>query len=1285
MTPFSRPQAINAPAAPGFRRAHRLAVLGLLAALLAGCSDGGGPAEPGATPPPPPPPPSNRAPLAAFTAAAAVAVGEPLVLDATGSSDADGDPLAYAWRFGDGAAGGGSRIAHTFAAPGRYTVALTVDDGRGGRTVLERAVDVNPGANAVAVVATLARVRDGAGAPLAGVSVSATVATPGVPGTPTASTNAQGEAVISTGTGVPVVLKFSKPGYADQWRNASLPAGAEDGWLEVVMQPREAPLVLASAAAGGALAGRDGARVVFEPGSLVDGTGNAVSGPVQVSITPVDVGRNLAAFPGRFAGTRPTGQQGLIVSYGTVEYALSAGGAPVQLAPGRKATIEIPVYTTLNLDGSEVRVGDSSPLWSLNERTGGWTEEGSGTVVASAASPSGLALRAEVTHFSWWNHDAWTGPGAKPKPRCKVDTNADGVLEDLTDTGHCWHIGTGLDLIDALPSGTGPGPDRARALRARISTDAQPTRRLPAFAAYDSTPTGGGKVLEVPANFDVMFRSYAANGTLFGMKVVNLGPGVEQEVEILLTPIADNPGTQAISLPYDRSFLLKAVGETDAFTFSADGASEYEIKVEAAPGSLIRGSAQVLGAASAPVASGSFSTSGGGFIGVVPAGVSGTVTVRVNAASSVPGAYRITVRRITAASGACLTTETLAMDAAALPLRVLRANSLHCWTLDVAAGEWLEIRNQQVFDGATGTISLRAPDGRVLASDPYGAAAGPTAAGMLLRMGLAEAGTYRVEITNTIATQALFQGLQARRLAGVQVLGATGSVTLTDVNGPSAVPRFVGLQRAAGSEPGALLTQGPARYTVYPSQQVTNSTSDVEILALAPPVAGMWPVVEFSRAVTGSATPVTVSLAPTTALGLDSNVSGTGPAAGSAAALFFEATAGTEISWGFASTGSSGAQLRLVAPSGTGAGGVLERDTLVRLAETGRYTVAVATPAGSSPAPYTVRVNTATPPVPLARSTGPAPIVLEGSLALGQVLRWSLPVLATDAISPLRVEALNSGFGALALLRNGNALIDRHRSGDAPTGPLWVTADGTWTLLLSTLNNPGGSLASQAGDWRLTVGQLAPLPLALDEAFSRTLAANEAVLLGLAPGATTPVRWCLRPTPATATVDLFSRNTTAELSPAHPGGDASLRHGIGTLAPGGNRVLMLARQPATASLRIVPNPTPDTLALGAAAVAGTTGPCRSGYHRFAGTPGTAYTARIEAGFEGTVRVHFQNSGTDWVSRGTTVSGLTRSLTAGGVTVHGFTLPTGIGAGTWIIEVEAAVGSGGSYTLQLSSP
>jgi hypothetical protein len=52
-----------------------------------------------------------------------------------------------------------------------------------------------------------------------------------------------------------------------------------------------------------------------------------------------------------------------------------------------------------------VAVGETIALWSLNAATGVWTQEGSGTVVASAASPSGRALRATITHFSWWNGD----------------------------------------------------------------------------------------------------------------------------------------------------------------------------------------------------------------------------------------------------------------------------------------------------------------------------------------------------------------------------------------------------------------------------------------------------------------------------------------------------------------------------------------------------------------------------------------------------------------------------------------------------------------------------------------------------------------------------------------------------------------------------------------------------------------------------------------------------------------------------------------------------------------
>jgi len=49
--------------------------------------------------------------------------------DGTGSSDPDGDPLTYAWDFGDGGTGTGATPNHTYAEAGIYDVCLTVNDG----------------------------------------------------------------------------------------------------------------------------------------------------------------------------------------------------------------------------------------------------------------------------------------------------------------------------------------------------------------------------------------------------------------------------------------------------------------------------------------------------------------------------------------------------------------------------------------------------------------------------------------------------------------------------------------------------------------------------------------------------------------------------------------------------------------------------------------------------------------------------------------------------------------------------------------------------------------------------------------------------------------------------------------------------------------------------------------------------------------------------------------------------------------------------------------------------
>jgi len=52
--------------------------------------------------------------------------------DASRSADADGDPLTFAWNFGDGSpTAGGMRVTHTYAQGGVYPVTLTVNDGTG--------------------------------------------------------------------------------------------------------------------------------------------------------------------------------------------------------------------------------------------------------------------------------------------------------------------------------------------------------------------------------------------------------------------------------------------------------------------------------------------------------------------------------------------------------------------------------------------------------------------------------------------------------------------------------------------------------------------------------------------------------------------------------------------------------------------------------------------------------------------------------------------------------------------------------------------------------------------------------------------------------------------------------------------------------------------------------------------------------------------------------------------------------------------------------------------------
>jgi len=228
---------------------------------------------------------------------------------------------------------------------------------------------------------------------------------------------------------VPARVRLRKSGYTSQQARVDV-AGAE-ARFEAVMGVRNPPVRIANAENGFEYVGEAGARVSIGANSLVtyDAQGNEVpvTGDVLLSVTPIDVSRNdqLGAFPGPFLGRDLAGNAPApILSYGTVEYVFATpDGRPVNLASGKTAQIEIPVFVTQHPDGTQVLTNTyGQDLWSFDEASGNWVQESnSAVVVASDASPTGMVLQDYVSHFSWWNYDIKASAGGDTAERGRSD------------------------------------------------------------------------------------------------------------------------------------------------------------------------------------------------------------------------------------------------------------------------------------------------------------------------------------------------------------------------------------------------------------------------------------------------------------------------------------------------------------------------------------------------------------------------------------------------------------------------------------------------------------------------------------------------------------------------------------------------------------------------------------------------------------------------------------------------------------------------------------------------
>lgn len=225
------------------------------------------------------------------------------------------------------------------------------------------------------------------GTPVSGATVTI--------GTSTVQTNSKGLFTIKNAQVKEnfAYIKVNKAGYVNASR-ALVPTNG-DNRVNIMMIPVTTTATIASGATA-TVSLPNGTKVKFD-GSFKDASGNAYSGNVSVALfhlSPSDQYLN-ELMPGSFLATNSNGNARIMETYGMLHVQLTgASGQNLQIASGHTAEVTVP------LDPAQTATSPSTiPLWSFNEETGIWQEEG-------VANKVGNTYVGIVSHFSWWNCDA---------------------------------------------------------------------------------------------------------------------------------------------------------------------------------------------------------------------------------------------------------------------------------------------------------------------------------------------------------------------------------------------------------------------------------------------------------------------------------------------------------------------------------------------------------------------------------------------------------------------------------------------------------------------------------------------------------------------------------------------------------------------------------------------------------------------------------------------------------------------------------------------------------------
>ncbi|MCS3795221.1 carboxypeptidase-like regulatory domain-containing protein [Niastella sp. OAS944] len=191
------------------------------------------------------------------------------------------------------------------------------------------------------------------------------------------------------------LIKVEKDGFFQGSRTIIVNANAVNNVSIELIKKKVSGTV--SGSTGGNITVQGGGNIVFGGNSFVNTAGNAAyTGTVSVStffLNPTAPNFN-EIMPGALRGITAANEETGLQSFGMMAVELTgAGGEKLQLATGKTATLTFPIPAELLKDAPL-----TIPLWSFNDTTGLWKEEGTATKL-------GNNYVGTVTHFSFWNCD----------------------------------------------------------------------------------------------------------------------------------------------------------------------------------------------------------------------------------------------------------------------------------------------------------------------------------------------------------------------------------------------------------------------------------------------------------------------------------------------------------------------------------------------------------------------------------------------------------------------------------------------------------------------------------------------------------------------------------------------------------------------------------------------------------------------------------------------------------------------------------------------------------------